>query len=71
MFLGQAWCLCMAKNADLKKTDLHVIQSEPVGSCLAVTVDLPFHTDVMEEDRLEKVRIEVDREVTIDLPSLL
>jgi len=25
----------------------------------------------MEEDRLKKVRIEVDREVAVDLPSLL
>ena len=34
-------------------------------------IDLPFHTDVMEEDCLKKVRIEMDREVAIDLPSLL
>lgn len=70
-FLGQAWCLCMAKNADLKKTDLEVIRSAFFCACLAVAVDLPLHTDVMEEDRLKKVRIEVDREVAVDLPSLL
>jgi hypothetical protein len=61
----------MSKNADLKKTDLKLEQSEPGVSYHLMYFDLPFHTDIMEEYCLEKVRIEVNREVTVDLPSLL